>query len=216
MSKWRRYWHLPDHLPYWRLISTFRVEILSKIVNTTMRMRLLSPLLLVSLFLSAAESHADHHGKKLYSDLVAPVLMAKCASCHGEEKQKGKLRVDSLEAILKGGSEGESVIPGKVDDSSLIQRVFLPIDDDEHMPPEDKEQLTEQETAVLAFWIQSGAKGDATIGSLKPDEKTNTAIAHVLANLPKPEKAMAKADAPKRDEATEKLVAEVIGNVEKG
>lgn len=172
-------------------------------------------LALSALLASTFEAQADHHTKKLYSDLVAPVLMAKCASCHGEEKQKGKLRVDSLEAILKGGSEGESVIPGNLDDSSLIQRVYLPLDDDEHMPPEDKEQLTEQETAVLAFWIQSGAKADATIGSLKPDEKTSAAIAHVAANLPKPPETVAKVDTPKRDAATEKLVTETIGKVEK-
>jgi len=180
-----------------------------------MRKLILPPLLVSALLFSASDLRADHHNKKLYPELVAPVLMAKCAGCHGEEKQKGKLRVDTLEAIIKGGSEGESVIPGKVDDSSLIQRVYLPLDDDEHMPPEDKEQLTEQETAVLAFWIQSGAKADATIGSLKPDEKTSAAIAHVIGNLPKPEKAVAKADAPKRDEATEKLVTETIGRVEK-
>ena len=180
-----------------------------------MRKLILSPILVSALLFSASDLRADHHNKKLYPELVAPVLMAKCAGCHGEEKQKGKLRVDTLEAIMKGGSEGESVIPGKVDDSSLIQRVYLPLDDDEHMPPEDKEQLTEQETAVLAFWIQSGAKADATIGSLKPDEKTSAAIAHVIGNLPEPEKAVAKADAPKRDEATEKLVTETIGRVEK-
>lgn len=167
----------------------------------------------LSLF-STTVLHADHHDKKLFDDLVAPVLSAKCAGCHGEEKQKGKLRIDSLEAILKGGSEGTSVVPGKLDESSLIQRVYLPLDDDEHMPPEGKDQLSEQETAVIAFWINSGAKAGVTIGELKPDEKTNAAIAHVIGNMPKAEVLVAKDEAPALNEAQEKVIAETIGRVQ--
>lgn len=164
---------------------------------------------------SLSSATADNNSKKLYPELVQPILTAKCAGCHGDEKQKGKLRVDTLEMVMKGGSEGESVIPGKVADSSLIQRVYLPLDDDEHMPPEGKDQLTAQETAVLAFWIQSGASGDATIGSLKPDEKTNAAIAHVIGNLPKVEEKVAEADKMKLTPEQEKTIAETIGKVEK-
>ncbi len=159
---------------------------------------------------------ADATKSQLYKDLVVPILDAKCASCHGAEKPKGKLRVDSLEAILKGGNEGSSVVAGKIDESPLIQRVYLPLNDDEHMPPEDKEQLSEQETAVLAFWIASGAKETGTVAELKPDEKALAAANHVLANLPKPKAdTVAKADAPKVDPAMQKLVAETIGRIEK-
>ncbi|HRQ88952.1 MAG TPA: ribonuclease inhibitor, partial [Bacteroidia bacterium] len=180
--------------------------------------KLLSTGFLSLIALAGTQSDAADAAKsQLYHDLVVPVLNAKCAGCHGEEKPKGKLRVDSLEAILKGGNEGPSVVAGKVDESPLIQRVYLPIGDDEHMPPENKEQLTEQETAVIAFWIQSGAKDSGTVAELKADEKTLAAANHVLANLPKAkETAVAKADAPKTDPAMEKLVAETIGRVEKG
>lgn len=161
-------------------------------------------------------AHADATKSQLYKDLVAPVLEAKCNSCHGAEKPKGKLSLISIDAILKGGNEGPSVVAGKVDESPLLQRVYLPLDDDEHMPPEDKEQLTEQETALLAFWITSGAKATGTVAELKPDEKALAAANHVLANLPKAkESTVAKADAPKVDPAMEKLVKETIGRVEK-
>ena len=171
---------------------------------------------LSALTLAGVASAADASKSQLYGELVAPVLAAKCGNCHGETKPKGKLDVTTLEAILKGGNEGPSVTAGKVEDSPLIQRVYLPLDDDEHMPPEDKEQLTEQETALIAFWIQSGAKATGTVAEFKADEKALAAANHVLANLPKLKEATtAKADAPKIDPAMEKLVAETVGRVEK-
>ena len=159
---------------------------------------------------------ADATKSQLYKDLVVPVLEAKCNKCHGTEKPKGKLSLVSIESILKGGNEGPSVVPGKADESPLLQRVYLPLNDDEHMPPEDKEQLTEQETALLAFWVGSGAKATGTVAEFKPDEKALAAANHVLANLPKAAAgSVAKADAPKIDPETEKLVKETIGRVEK-
>ena len=158
---------------------------------------------------------ADHHTKVLFKEAVAPVLSAKCASCHGDKKQKGKLRVDSLEAIMKGGSEGASVVPGKPKESTLIQRIHLPLDDDEHMPPEDKTQLTKDEVAVLEFWIQSGAKGDAQIGSLKASAEITKSIVAVLAAVPKLD--AKKPDAPKKlDDAAKKLIADTIKKVNAG
>ncbi len=179
-------------------------------------MKSIYPALLTGLALfSSSNALADHHQKKLYDDLIVPVLSAKCVSCHGEEKQKGKLRVDSLEAILSGGNEGPSVVPGELDDSTLIQRVYLPLDDDEHMPPEGKDQLTDEETLVLAFWINSGAKAGVAIGDLKPDQKTNAAIAHVIGNLPEPEVLVAKKDpAPTLNEEQKQVIAETIGRVQ--
>lgn len=171
--------------------------------------------LLTSTLLASSPAFADALKSQLYGDLVAPILTAKCAGCHGADKQKGKLRVDSLEAILKGGDEGASVVAGKVAESPLLQRVNLPLADDEHMPPEDKEQLTAEETAVLAFWIGSGAKATGLVGDFKPDAKTAAAATHVLGNLPKVSEKLTKADAPKADPAMVKLIADTIGQVEK-
>ncbi len=176
--------------------------------------------LLTGLFAVAAlggtPAFADATKSQLYKDLVAPVLEAKCNNCHGTEKPKGKLSLVSIESILKGGNEGAAVVAGKADESPLLQRVYLPLNDDEHMPPEDKDQLTAQETALLAFWITSGAKAEGAVADFKPDEKALAAANHVLGNLPKPkEGSVAKADTPKVDPAMEKLVKETIGRVEK-
>lgn len=165
--------------------------------------------------LAVAPAFADATKSQLYKDLVAPVLDAKCGNCHGAEKPKGKLNMETLEAILKGGNEGPAIVAGKVDESPLLQRVYLPLNDDEHMPPEDKEQLSAQETALIAFWIKSGAKAEGTVADFKPEAADLAAANHVLGNLPKAEKAVGKADAPKVDPAMQKLVTETIGRVEK-
>ena len=77
----------------------------------------------------------------VYAEIIAPVMEAKCAGCHGESKQKGKLRVDTYDFLKKGGSEGPGLVAGNLDESGITFRVDLPLDDDEHMPPEDKTQL---------------------------------------------------------------------------
>ncbi len=172
----------------------------------------------LALFLTASFSgkvYADHHERVLFKDAVAPILMAKCAGCHGEEKQKGKLRLDSLAAVLKGGSEEDTVVPGDVKKSSFVWRLHLPIDDDERMPPEKKDQLTKQEIAVLEFWVKSGAKGDATVAALKPDAATDASIKHVFANIPKASVEVAKAKAPVLTPEQVKAAKLTIDQVEK-
>lgn len=92
-----------------------------------------------------------------YDDLVKPILASRCYGCHGSSKQKGKLRLDEPQHILKGGKDGVILVSGKVDESEMIDRMLLPLNDEDHMPPKEKKQLTEQEIAVLKIWISSGA-----------------------------------------------------------
>ncbi len=102
--------------------------------------------------------------KSVFVGVIAPIFEAKCVSCHGAEKQKGKLAMHTLEALLKGGDSGEPVyLAGKSAESLMMKRIALPMDDDEHMPPAKKTQLTEKEIKVLAWWINAGAKTDVKI-----------------------------------------------------
>lgn len=156
---------------------------------------------------------ADNGDKVLYKDVIAPVMEAKCVGCHGEEKQKGKLRVDSVAAMLKGGSEGASLVPGKPDDGTLMFRIHLPIDDDEHMPPESKKQLTKEEIAVLDFWIKSGAKEDATVKSLKASAEITKALTAVISAIPTATTAKAEDKPEAISEADQKMIAEVSKEV---
>lgn len=101
-----------------------------------------------------------------YKDLVQPLLQEKCYSCHAANKQKGKLRLDLPEYILKGGKNGEAIKPGNVSESEMIKRLLLPKSDDDHMPPEQKPQLTEKEIALLHWWVASGASFDKKVNEL--------------------------------------------------
>jgi len=153
----------------------------------------------------------------VYKDLVVPIMQAKCVSCHGEEKTKGKLRLDSYKAVMKGGSEGDNFVPGKPDDSLSMIRIHYPLDDDDHMPPEDEEQLTKQEIQVLEFWIKAGAKEDMKVSQAKPSGPFAEAIKFVIANPPKikPKKASKPKVDPKVAAARAKALASVMPKVEK-
>ena len=107
----------------------------------------------------------------LYKDIVQPLMQAKCAGCHGENKQKGKLRLDQHEFILKGGKDGKAIEPGKADESEMIERMMLPLTDEDHMPPKEKQQLTPSEISLIHWWINTGAHADKKVKELEPTEK---------------------------------------------
>lgn len=92
----------------------------------------------------------------VFQDIVKPILDKKCVSCHGEKKQKGKLRLDTEAFIVKGGKQGSILLIQK-GKSELIHRISLPVDDEDHMPPREKEQLTNLEVELLSDWVKAGA-----------------------------------------------------------
>lgn len=89
---------------------------------------------------------------------ILPIFQKSCVKCHGPEKQKGKLRVDTLEATLKGGENGESVIKGNSAKSTLVHTIAR-LDPDSSMPPDGKgEPLTKEQVGIVRAWIDQGAK----------------------------------------------------------
>jgi len=92
---------------------------------------------------------------------IQPIFERACTKCHGGEKQKGKFRADSREAVLKGGENGETVKAGKSADSTLVHYVGYLIEDAE-MPPKKKDgssqQLPKEDIALIRAWIDQGAK----------------------------------------------------------
>jgi len=88
---------------------------------------------------------------------IEPILTKHCYPCHGPEKQKGKLRLDSREEALKGGSSGEpALVPGNPLKSRMVVAALLPPDHDEVMPPSGKATLSPEEILALIRWIQRG------------------------------------------------------------
>lgn len=102
-----------------------------------------------------------------FADIVKPILDRRCAACHGPEKRKGGLLMDSYAALMKGGKDGPVVIPGRAEDSPLIKRLLLPVADDDHMPPDPKPQPTPAEIDALRWWIDQGAPAGAKVSDLQ-------------------------------------------------
>ncbi len=121
---------------------------------------------------------------RLYADVIRPILEERCVSCHGQEKVKGSLRLDSLAALLKGGEDGAVVTPGNPRDSPLLARTLLPAGDDDHMPPEGKPGLTPPETAAIRFWIERGANDDLLVRNLLAPSEVRTVLERALGNAP--------------------------------
>lgn len=95
---------------------------------------------------------------------VWPFLETKCVQCHGTKEKFSNLRLDSPDAIMKGGDLGDVVVPGEPDDSPLYARAALPSDDLDFMPVEG-DGLTEDELETLKLWIEQGAEFGAWAGA---------------------------------------------------
>ena len=96
-----------------------------------------------------------------YARQVHPILDANCVSCHGASKTSGGLRMDSYDALMKGGTDGPVIVAGEPDKSLLLTRVTLPPSHKAFMPAEGKPPLRGQQIAYLRAWIQQGASPTA-------------------------------------------------------
>ena len=157
----------------------------------------------------------------VFTNVIMPILEAKCTKCHGADKGKGKLRMHTFADIMKGGSDGaNTVVVGKPDDSLAIKRIVLASDDDEHMPPSDEPQITKEELAILKWWIQEGASDSATVATVKKTPeiegllgsfvKAGTAAA-ATAKAPEKPKAKPLTDAEKKAVAAVAAKMQTLG-----
>lgn len=91
-----------------------------------------------------------------FATQIQPILTAKCAGCHGEEKAAAKLRLDSADQIGAFEEKDHLLVAGKPDESELYQRLVLPADDKKRMP-KGADPLPEAEVALIKQWIEQGA-----------------------------------------------------------
>ena len=112
---------------------------------------------LVAIRLPVALRAADQDDSAWFQSTIRPILEEHCVDCHGPDKQKGKLRLDSTEGILRGGESGEPLfVSGLSSESQLITRVTSK-NLKEVMPPKG-EPLTREQVAQLGKWIDGGAR----------------------------------------------------------
>ncbi len=110
---------------------------------------------------------------KFYNEHVRNVFVQNCYKCHTEEAMGG-LRLDSHDAILKGGDSGPAVVPHSPDTSILIKAVQQT--GSLKMPPKSK--LSDSEIADLVTWVKNGAVGD-------PNEDAKPVVAGLTAEQAK-------------------------------
>ncbi len=140
-----------------------------------------------------------------YASVIAPIFEARCITCHGDAKKKGGLALNTPEAIKKGGKDGDVLAPSASGDAELVRRIKLPLEDDDHMPPDGKAQLSEAQAKLLEAWVKAGAKfeGEIKLGdasSADSGEKVAARNADSSSNsAPKPESAPAPKVADTRD-----------------
>jgi uncharacterized membrane protein len=137
-------------------------------------------------------SASDADNLLVYTDVIVPILEQKCYTCHNAEKKKGKFRMDEYELLLKGGKQGDGVIPGDPAKSNMIVRIELPEGDDGHMPPEGKTDLHAHELALLKWWISKGAPKDAKLADLAASDEVKQALSKLAPGSPVKESAKPK------------------------
>ena len=118
-------------------------------------------LVLISAHTVRAEDSAEANSRgtptpqqvKFFESQVRPLLAERCFKCHGPEKQKSELRLDSLVGMLKGGKSGAAIVPGKPAESNLIDAInYRTLE----MPPDGK--LADEQIELLTKWVEMGGR----------------------------------------------------------
>lgn len=138
-----------------------------------------------------------------YEKQIKPILSDRCYSCHGAQKQKGQLRLDSPAAIQTGGKNGPVLVAGRPDKSTMYSRLLLPKDDDDVMPAKG-DPMSHEHCELIRLWIAGGAEftdpvpgtakapaTSATLPPLAPLPPTTTDV--LAATLPAPDASALKA-----------------------
>ncbi len=124
------------------------------------RSRLILLALAVALPSQASAGEPGPEQVRFFEAKVRPILVENCFKCHGPEKHKSNLRLDSRAAALAGGDQGPAVVPGKPEESLLLTAVRH--EDELKMPPSKK--LPAEQVADLTRWVSMGAPWPASEG----------------------------------------------------
>lgn len=121
---------------------------------------------------------ADEKGTEFFESKIRPILAKSCVGCHGAEKQKGKLRLDTREGLIKGGEEdGKQIVVFNAQDpeKSMIVEAIEYKNDDLAMPPPKKKEsrkLPDDQIASIKQWLKMGAPyGAKPVEAVKEADK---------------------------------------------
>jgi Planctomycete cytochrome C len=140
-----------------------------------------------------------------FTTQIQPILVAKCAKCHGEEKASAKLKLHTADAIGAFEKKDKLLVAGKPDESELFKRITLPADDKKRMP-KAADPLPAEEIALIKQWIEQGAVLAAAVAVTPPADPAAMADAEAAKKAKEAreaEEALKKAD----EEALAKVTA---------
>lgn len=137
--------------------------------------------------MSAPDIVLTAENASLYQFAITPILQKKCYSCHNDSKAKGGLVMTTPEKFKKGGENGKPWTEGKPEESRMIKSFYLPLDHDEHMPPDGKPQLTALEIGTLKAWIKAGADFDKKIAQFPEGDSLKILVASLITSTAVPE-----------------------------
>jgi hypothetical protein len=123
---------------------------------------------------------ADLASADIYLDVVQPALEQRCSNCHNNTKTSGGLSLATYETLMRGGSKGPVITPGKPSTSDLFRRVTLTPDRSDFMPRNSKTPLNKNEVAAIGWWISQGAPKSALVGNLQLTPEASSAIEAVI------------------------------------
>jgi uncharacterized membrane protein len=136
--------------------------------------------------MGTVQAKAFDYPDSFYARHIYPILDSNCVVCHGEQKVKGHLRLDTYDRLMRGGSDGAVVIPGVPDRSPLLQRITLPPSDKKFMPSDSRPALKPEEITWIRAWIQQGASEQVKtlVGINLPDDEPLPQVADYSGLMP--------------------------------
>ncbi|QDT64937.1 c-type cytochrome domain-containing protein [Calycomorphotria hydatis] len=120
--------------------------------------------LLILIFCLAQSSFAADEQVVNFEDDIKPIFRQHCLICHGNDTQEADINLQSHGSVMKGGSGGKIVVPGRSSQSLLYQAIINP-DDGARMPP-DSPPLADEKIALIKTWIDSGLRASKNSNSL--------------------------------------------------
>ena len=114
---------------------------------------------------------------------IKPLFTAACNGCHRPEKSKGDLDMTTYAALVKGGKEGASIVPGDPARSILVKMITGP----EPEMPDEGDPLTKEQVSLVERWIRQGAKDDTPAegtAKIEPPKYTAPPVISTLAFSP--------------------------------
>lgn len=142
----------------------------------------------------------------VFKDIIQPILKTKCNNCHGALKQKGGLRLDDKQWIIKGGKDGLVFHSGDATGSEIYHRIVLDPLEEKHMPPKGKPQLTEQEVNLIQWWINSHAEFDRKVKEVEKPAAVATALLALQSHVVKNKAAIPAGEVAQADERVLELL----------